>query len=115
MKMSATADELDEMCGMDDATLAKYVRDSLAKFRASRAEDDLENADPSTPRKGGPSTSTLENPASRAANGSANDSAERLRSLGLSERHIREIQNPTSVSADDHAAAAKLIKGYDRL
>lgn len=108
MKMSLSADELEELEGLSDAELAKAVRDSLSKFRSKGARDDGELPPPQTgtPSKGGPSTSTLE---------TANDSAQRLRELGLSERRIREIQQPFSASEADRAAAAALIPGMDRL
>jgi hypothetical protein len=119
MKMSLSADELSEFEGMSDADLTKAIRDSLATFRAKRAEaeDDLEQADPSTAGHGGRSTSTLETTASQRAGTlqATQDSAQRLREYGLSERRITEILNPSSVSESDRIAADKLVKGYNRL
>jgi hypothetical protein len=113
--MNLDAEELDELEGLSDADLAALIRAALAKFRGGKrnAEDDVETG---TPSKGGPSAATLETVASQRANTSAaNDSAQRLREQGLSERRIREILHPSSASAADRAGAAKLIPGLDRL
>ncbi len=80
MKMSLDAPELEELEGLSDEELVSTIREALKSFRASRTgEDDLPQATPGTPSKGGKSEATLETPASRSANKSANDAAlERL-------------------------------------
>ncbi len=108
MRLSCTSDELDSFDQMDDADLAKLVRDSLKKFRArdneADAEDDLDNT---TTRgvTGGP------------RNGAevAKDTADTLRRCGLSESRIRETLHSNDTSAADRRAAERLIPGLDRL
>jgi hypothetical protein len=120
MKMSLSAEELDEFDGMDDESLTKVIRDSLAKFRSKRGakDNDLDDADTGGLEHSGRSTGTLETPASQRANTNtvaAADSAQRLREMGLSDRRIREIMNPSTTSAADRRAADKLIPGLGRL
>ncbi len=76
MKMHLSADELEEFEGLSDKDLVETIRTALKEFRASRTgEDDLPQATPGTPSKNGKSEATLETPASRSANKSANDAA----------------------------------------
>jgi hypothetical protein len=103
VKLSCTADELSDMEGLDDAALAKVVRDALKGFRGRDSarvskDNELENANPGTPSHTGPSTSTLETPASRAAHDSA------------LQRHEQGVQQD---EADRNAE--KLIPNYRRL
>jgi hypothetical protein len=74
--MSLDATELEELEGLSDEELVSTIREALKGFRASRgSEDDLPQATPGTPSKGGKSEATLETPASKAGNRSANDAA----------------------------------------
>jgi hypothetical protein len=80
VKMSLDATELKELEGLSDEELVSTIRSALKGFRASRGgEDDLSEATLGTPSKGGRSETTLETPASKAVNRSANDAVlERL-------------------------------------
>lgn len=137
MKMSLSADELDEFEAMSDADLAKCVRDSLAAFRAKRAEaeddaedptaseragtlreteDDAEDPPASTggARHGAPSTATLETRGSQRANVNtfpgAKDSATQAT---LDAARQRAEANLSQDERDAEAAA--IIPNYRRL
>ena len=113
VKMTLSADELDEFEGMSDADLTKVIRDSLASFRAKRAEDDLDEADPSTPAHGGRSTSTLETGRSRSGNvnpGGATDSA-----ISATQDAARQTHEARLRQNERDTEAERLIPGYRRL
>ena len=115
MKMTLSADELDEFEGMSDADLTKVIRDSLASFRAKRAEgedDDLPDADPSTPAHGGRTTSTLETGRSRSGNVNpgATDSA-----IAATQDAARQTHEARLRQDERDAEAESIIKGYRRL
>jgi hypothetical protein len=123
MKFSVSPAEHDVLDALDDESLVKLIRGSLAEHRASGASDDLEQADPSSAAHGARSVGTLETTASQSANKSANDAARAI--------HRRKANDPTLTAADraqhrllanDYeaqsrrdAATARLIKNYDRL
>ena len=104
MKLSVSNDEHDLLDALDDESLVKLVRDSLAARRASGASDDLEQADPSSASHGGRSVPTLETVGSQRANQSANDAA-RVRA--------RRAANDMSLTAADRAAARLVANDYE--
>jgi hypothetical protein len=123
MKLSVSKDEHDLLDALDDESLVKLVRDSLAKRRASGASDDLEQADPSSASHGGKSVPTLETVGSRNANQSANDSARAIHRVAARNPNLTAADRAQHrLAANDYAdesardkATAKLISGYDRL
>jgi hypothetical protein len=121
MKLSVSNDEHDLLDALDDESLVKLVRDSLAARRASGASDDLEQADPSSASHGGKSVPTLEAVGSRNANQSANDAA-----IRAAHRRAALDSNLTPEQRASHRHAAeydpareraneKLIPGLGRL
>ncbi len=123
MKLSVSKDEHDLLDALDDESLVKLVRDSLAKHRASGAADDLEQADPSSASHGGKSVPTLETVGSRNANQSANDSARAIHRAAARNPNLTTADRAAHrLAADDYEAegqrtraTAKLIPGLDRL
>jgi hypothetical protein len=123
MKLSVSNDEHDLLDALDDESLVKLVRDSLAKRRASGASDDLEQADPSSAGHNGRSVPTLETVGSRNANQSANDSARAIhRARALDPRLSAADRAQARILANDYAdqaardkAMAKVVPGIDRL
>jgi hypothetical protein len=124
MKFSVSREEHDVLDSLDDESLCKLVRGSLAEHRASGASDDLEQADPSSAGHGGRSNPTIETVASRSANTSANDAAARAAhrraandmSLTAADRaRHRLLANDYEAQSRRDAAHAKIVPGYDRL
>jgi hypothetical protein len=110
VKLSCTADEIEEFEGLSDTDLAALIRASLKKFRARDNEPDAEDDDPpanatTTGVRGGP----------KEGSKVAQDAAATLRMYGLSESVIRESVHPHDTSAADRRGAARLIPGLDRL
>jgi hypothetical protein len=123
MKLSINADELAALEDMKDEDLVRTVRDSLAKFRAGSAADDLENADPSSAGHGGRSIPTIETVASRSANTSANDAARAAHRRAANDMSLtaanraahRLMANDYEAQSRRDAAHAKIVPGIDRL
>lgn len=117
MKMSLSADELDELEGMSDADLTKTIRDSLAAYRTKRseAEDDAEDppADPSSAGHGGRTTSTLETGRSRSGN--VNPGARDSAAVLATQESARQTHEARLRQDERDAEAEKLIPGYRRL
>jgi hypothetical protein len=120
VKMSLSADELDQFETMDDETLTKTIRDSLKAFRAERTgEDEPVQGDPSSAGHGGRSTSTLETSASRAANDAARAAARRRANdvtLTAADRAAARLEaNDYAAESARDKAHAKIVPGIDRL
>lgn len=136
MKMSLSADELDELEGMSDADLTKTIRDSLAAYRTkrSKAEDDVEDptaseragtlreteddaedppADPSSAGHGGRTTSTLETGRSRGGN--VNPGARDSAAILATQDAARQTHEARLRQDERDAEAESIIPGYRRL
>jgi hypothetical protein len=126
MRFSISPAEHDVLDALDDESLVKLVRGSLAEHRASGASDDLEQADPSSAAHGGRSTPSLETVGSRNAN-TAQDSAARAahrraaNDIGLTpadraaHRLAAGIAGDYEAQSRRDAAHAKVVPGIDRL
>ena len=106
MKISLSAEELDELSGLDDAALAKVVKDALKEFRGKRSgtegeDNELEpGAQTTRGATGGP----------REGARLSQDSAVRAAQDSALKRHEENVRQ-----AERDREAAQFIKGYDRL
>lgn len=106
MKISLNHDELSDLEALDDAALAKVVRDALKGFRGRDAKPEGEDneveplAQTTRGVSGGP----------REGARLSQDSAVRAAQDGALKRHEENVRQ-----AERDKEAAQLIKGYDRL
>lgn len=117
MKMTLSAEELDNFDAMSDSDLCAMIRDSFKEFRAKRAEaqDDAEDPPASTGglRHGALSTSTLETAGSRAGN--VNPGARDSAAVQATQAAARQVHEAHLRQADRDEEMEKLIPGYRRL